>query len=191
MSRIAALALVAAMALAACSSAAAPTPQIIYVTPVPTASPVVQRTEAPAPTPTAAPTPTPAPTPVPPPNRDAVAARYSKITNAMEAAVKKAWVYGNGISSLAQFKAYYKAIYAALQRWDTNLRGSTYPADTQADFRILLQRLSSAMVLSYAVPQQDTYYGAADYHQKFLAAWNALLAAEQIVGKDLGLTYGP
>ena len=185
MNRIAALALVAAVALAACSSAAAPTPQIIYVTPVPTASPVVQRTEAPAPTPT------PAPTPVPTPNRDAVAARYSKITNAMEAAVKKAWVYGNGISSLAQFKAYYKAIYAALQRWDTNLRGSTYPADTQADFRILLQRLSSAMVLSYAVPQQDTFYGAAGYHQKFLAAWNALLAAEQIVGKDLGLTYGP
>jgi hypothetical protein len=191
MNRPAALAFVAVLALAACSSAAAPTPQIVYVTSVPASTPVEQRTETPASTPTPAPTPTPTSTPVPTPNREAVASRYAKITTAMESAVKKAWVYGSGITSLAQFKSYYKAIYAALQRWDTNLRGSTYPADTQADFRILLQRLSSAMVLAYAVPQQDTYYGAADYHQKALAAWNALLAAEQIVGKDLGLTYGP
>jgi hypothetical protein len=181
----------AAMTLVACSNTAAPTPQIVYVTPAPAVSPVVQRTEAPAPTAMPAPTPTPTPTPVPTPNRGAVATRYAKITTAMESAVKKAWVYGSGITSMAQFKSYYMAIYAALQRWDTNLRGSTYPADTQADFRILLQRLSSAMVLAYAVPQQDTFYWAADYHQKALAAWNALLAAEQIVGKDLGLTYGP
>jgi hypothetical protein len=182
------LMLAAGLALAACSSAAAPTPLIVYVTPTPTATaePMPIRASV---TPT--PTPTPAPTPVPTPNRDTVAARYAKITTAMQAAVEKAWVYGSGISSLAQFKAYYKAVYAALQRWDTNLRGSLYPADTQADFRILLQRLSSAMVLSYGVPQQDTFYGAADYHQKFLTAWNALAAAEQIVGKDLGLTYGP
>jgi hypothetical protein len=39
--------------------------------------------------------------------------------------------------------------------------------------------------------QQDTIYWAGVYHKKSLTAWDSMEAAQQIVGKDLGLTYGP
>jgi hypothetical protein len=134
---------------------------------------------------TAPPTPVVAPTP----DRDVAAARYLKITDAMNAAVERAWRYGDGITTLRQMRAYHKAVYAALSRWDKNLRSGKYPADTMADYRILLQRLSTALVLTYGVPQDDTFYRAGKSHDKFLAAWDSLMAAEAIVGKDLGLVY--
>ncbi len=136
---------------------------------------------------TAAPTATPTPTV----DWGAAAARFAKIDTAMQNAVQKAWHYGDAITSLGQFKTYYKAVYAALSRYETNLRSGTYPPDTQADLRILLQRLSTAMTLSYDVPQCTTFGEAASYHQKFLAAWDAMGAASHVVGTDLGLTYGP
>ncbi len=107
-------------------------------------------------------------------DRAAAAARFAKIDTAMQNAVQKAWHYGDAITSRGQFKTYYKAVYAALSRYETNLRSGTYPPDTQADLRILLQRLSTAMTLSYDVPQCTTFREAASYHQKFLAAWDAM-----------------
>ena len=109
----------------------------------------------------------------------------------MQTAVKNAWHYGSGMTTMAQLKAYNRAVNAALSRFDTNIRSGTYPADVQADLRILLQRLSSAMVLSYDVTQATTYAEASQYHERGNAAWDTMVAAAQVVGKDLGLTYGP
>jgi len=190
MNRIAALALVTASVLAACWSAAAPTPQIVYVTPQPTvaASPTA------TPVPPATPSPSPSPRPSPIPIRDAAASRFVVIETAYVKAYTalrtKTFGASDQWASYAQARSYYRAEARNLERFDSNLRKMTFPADVMPDVRVLLRRISELVILMEDLAGRDSASYGWQLNEQILKASNVMDAARVVVGKDLGLTYG-
>ena len=197
MNRIAVVALLAVSMLAACSSAAAPTPQIVYVTPQPTlaasatATPAAISAATPVPPATPAPTPRPSPTP----SRDAAAARFVVIETAYLKAFNtlhtKTFRISQKFASYAQARSYYGTEARNLQRYETKVRAMTFPPDVMADVRLLLRRISELEILMEDLAGRDDAYYGWQLNQQILKAYNVFTSARIVVGKDLGLTYGP
>lgn len=190
MKSTAAVALAAVLAVAACSSAAAPTPQIVYVTPPPS----MARFTAPTPDPTPAATLVPAsPVSSPTPDRDATAARFTVVdtayVKAAMALVAKTLGTSRSFASYAQAHSYYSTEVRNLQRYDTNLRAMTFPADVIPDVRLLLQRIADLGILMKDLAGSDSESRWSQLTEEVHTATSAVEAARVMVGEDLGLSF--
>jgi hypothetical protein len=67
----------------------------------------------------------------------------------------------------------------------------TFPADVMPDVRVLLRRTSELVILMEDLAGRDSASYGWQLNQQILKAYNVMDAARVVVGKDLGLTYGP
>ncbi len=186
MRRVVLVAVAVAVILAGCTAPAA-TPIVIVVTPAPT--------EPPTPTPLPAtpvpetPTPQPTPTATAVVDRDASAARFATISNAYVDAMNAIRArFADGLVTLKDFHRHWAAVKAALVRFEGNVRSGKYPDDVGADVRILLAKVSTALVAADAVANVQQLSWAADMNERAINAMDAVQAAMHVVGRDLGLT---
>jgi hypothetical protein len=115
----------------------------------------------------------------------------SAYLKALKAHGTKTFGTSQHFSSYAQARSYYRAEARNLQRFDSKVRTMTFPADVMPDVRVLLRRTSELVILMEDLAGRDSASYGWQLNQQILKAYNVMDAARVVVGKDLGLTYGP
>jgi hypothetical protein len=110
---------------------------------------------------------------------------------ALRAHQKKTFGTSERFASYPQARSFYRAEARNLQRFEAKIRAVTFPADVMPDVRVLLRRISELDVLMGDLAGRASASYGWQLNEQILKLYNVLDAARVVVGKDLGLTYGP